>query len=1210
MSFRLFCLLFTKPHSYMKKQITNRALLAIFLGNLTLFSPNVFSQNDEDEKDSEKVFELTPFEVTSDGNIGYMATTTLAGSRLRTDLRDLGSSISVVTKEMLEDTGSTNTNEVLVYTTGTEASGPGGNFSGADTSAGFTDDRSIRVSPQNGTRVRGLTRADLMRDYFLTLIPMDSYNTERVDIQRGANAILFGLGSPAGIINNTVSQPNMSKDINQVKLQYGRWGTYRAEVDFDKKVTDTLGVRIIALHKDEQFRQHPAFQRENRIFATAKWTPDLFKTGNTSIRVNFEKGDINSNRPRINPPRDLISTWYDPQAMNKQVWSPQYGVRPYDATSYPVEGDPDFVQDGGTWSGTYTTNNMSRWYATVAAIFNDENSGMQGGNGLEEMMMRTGEGVGGTAGVLNTSRATADPNHILNLNAGRNLSGFWIDQEMTDRSIFDYYNKLLEGPNKREWRDFEAVNVTLAQTFFDDVFGVELAYDNQESEWGDYGSLAYDSYGIQIDFNEHLTDGRVNPNFGRAYIASDGVDGGETFAEYETFRATAFLTLDTREIFEKESLLTKLLGRHTITGNYNHNTQRRDNRLFNVFGAGPEIVNYDSVMDGTLDNSVGKGFFAAIHYLGDPIDHLDSASGANIPNISAYQFPKSSGTALVFDDVNANDWVSAPMSVIDFRNDRDLLYRQAALSEQVIESSTFIWQGWFLDGHLVTLAAWRRDESEFRLNNSPERSDYNNMVIPSGPGYQLPSEPQSVVKGNTPSYGVVLHSPDFINRHLPLGTEISLFYNESENFQPDSTRVDVYNEPLPSPSGETKDYGFTLSMLEEKLVMRVNWYESTIKNSSVSSIIFWHAGNQQLRLLNGLQAPSNSADIINKWFGYEHPLGENADADGDGIWDTGAYEAGNPDALPRKPGNAFNNLSWGGSYPGDFDDGTYAGQNAQTVRQDWLGAQPDDLWVARMDPRLVAGWGWERTGPYRWQTDTPPGMASIGDVISKGTEMELTYNPSKNWRIALNVAKQEVENSNIAGDLDDFIEAGLAVWEDGSDNAPPTKPSEQDGFADIAYFGGYNWIHGPTMRQYVTVPYRKAINLIGSSNPEVRKWRVNFITNYRFTEGPLKNISIGGAIRWQDKVAIGYPVIEDPELGLIYDVKNPYYGPEDTQFDLWFGYYKSLFKGKLIWNLRVNVRDVFGSDKLIPVKAQPDGSIGSYRMPNPNLWSITSIFKF
>jgi hypothetical protein len=39
----------------------------------------------------EDVYLLSPFEVTADGNVGYYAASTLAGTRLKTDYRDVGS---------------------------------------------------------------------------------------------------------------------------------------------------------------------------------------------------------------------------------------------------------------------------------------------------------------------------------------------------------------------------------------------------------------------------------------------------------------------------------------------------------------------------------------------------------------------------------------------------------------------------------------------------------------------------------------------------------------------------------------------------------------------------------------------------------------------------------------------------------------------------------------------------------------------------------------------------------------------------------------------------------------------------------------------------------------------------------------------------------------------------------------------------------------
>lgn len=53
----------------------------------------------------EEVVELNPFQVSSEEDSGYKAASTLAGTRIRTDLKDVVSGISVVTAEFLKDTG-------------------------------------------------------------------------------------------------------------------------------------------------------------------------------------------------------------------------------------------------------------------------------------------------------------------------------------------------------------------------------------------------------------------------------------------------------------------------------------------------------------------------------------------------------------------------------------------------------------------------------------------------------------------------------------------------------------------------------------------------------------------------------------------------------------------------------------------------------------------------------------------------------------------------------------------------------------------------------------------------------------------------------------------------------------------------------------------------------------------------------------------------
>ena len=82
--------------------------------------------------DTEEPTVLSPFVVDASEDKGsYKANSTLAGTRVRTDLKDVASAITVVTSQFLQDTGATNAQDLLVYTPSTEVAGIRGNFSGA-----------------------------------------------------------------------------------------------------------------------------------------------------------------------------------------------------------------------------------------------------------------------------------------------------------------------------------------------------------------------------------------------------------------------------------------------------------------------------------------------------------------------------------------------------------------------------------------------------------------------------------------------------------------------------------------------------------------------------------------------------------------------------------------------------------------------------------------------------------------------------------------------------------------------------------------------------------------------------------------------------------------------------------------------------------------------------------------------------------------------
>jgi outer membrane receptor for ferric coprogen and ferric-rhodotorulic acid len=268
----------------------------------------------------EETLVLSPFQVNAEQDTGYLASTAQSGTRLRTELKDIASSISVVTKDFMNDIGATDLGGLLVYTLGTEVNGVGGNFSDAGTvanpSGNETDYDGAFANAGPSTRVRGLTSADMSRDFFITSIPLDGYNTDRVEISRGPNAMLFGLGSPAGIINNSLITANLRTRKSTVELRTDKYGSFRTALDHNQVlVRDKFALRVATVYEDNQYKIEEAWRRNKRAFLTGTYRP--FR--NTTIRVAGEIGAVDSNMPETRPPYDAYTFWWE---AGRPVWDP------------------------------------------------------------------------------------------------------------------------------------------------------------------------------------------------------------------------------------------------------------------------------------------------------------------------------------------------------------------------------------------------------------------------------------------------------------------------------------------------------------------------------------------------------------------------------------------------------------------------------------------------------------------------------------------------------------------------------------------------------------------------------------------------------------------------------------------------------------------------------------------------------------------------
>ena len=152
---------------------------------------------------------LSPFEVISDSR-GYFAPNTMSGTRLNSKIEDLGMSISVVTKEQMADFALLDINDIFNYEASTEGTG---NYSARSFDQNGFETDAVQLMPESANRIRGLNPANISFGNFETsgAIPLDPLNIDAVEISRGPNSSLFGLGTGGGTVNSVPSSANLTR---------------------------------------------------------------------------------------------------------------------------------------------------------------------------------------------------------------------------------------------------------------------------------------------------------------------------------------------------------------------------------------------------------------------------------------------------------------------------------------------------------------------------------------------------------------------------------------------------------------------------------------------------------------------------------------------------------------------------------------------------------------------------------------------------------------------------------------------------------------------------------------------------------------------------------------------------------------------------------------------------------------------------------------
>lgn len=1274
-----------------------RIAALLLLGSIPGFAPaQVATPAPNTPPEAEETLVLSPFVVTADEDAGtYRATATLAGSRLRTELRDIASPISVVTAQFLKDTAANDNQGLLTYTTSTEVGGLFGNWGGFGNAQGASD-RGTLLSPNQNTRVRGLDAADNTRNFMLTDIPWDSYNIDRVEIQRGPNSILFGVGSPAGIINANTIQAQLNGNHGKIENQFSTYNSVRWVADYNLELADDLlAVRFAGLFNDQKYRQEPAFNDDRRGYVAAIFQPQLLPkswASKLNIRANYEKASITANRPRILPPEDGISLWFEDatgDGVNNKIG---FGKKVYDMFlwSQTGGGDPGRGSIASAASAVLNPLPYQPGMSTVdGGALNNGGIGFWFMNGDAQPFFVSRQAPRAFPGALNASGVPGNnpisipygsPLRVGGLNAyalsinkidevegiaeaSRRYPlasrGYYKDQSLTDPSVFDFYNNLIDGDNKREHQKWNSTNLSLSQTFKDNRFGLEFVYDKQNySEWrtGATWNRPYVSIDVNKNLQNQLTqytrtaDNLIdtstyraigftptaaqpyaNPMAGAAYTGGEFSRNNRTERERENYRLTTFAEFRAEDVFKRDSMMARIIGRHMFTGlasreeRHEALTQWAPSAVPYAWAYSLSISGEDTALTGAT-----RGITPII-YLSDPLFGRTSASGLHLGPIETYYNPSGSYSVDYFktqwlpstnpadpgyvnpgapwtnllgdpadiqarNPANYTGRTNALVSILNAdKGDQAQLVTNYGVTDQIVDSVGVVWQGHLFDDNIVPTVGVRKDKLRtFTATATKDATGISKTEV---------GETEQVLEntGRTTSWGVVAHMPRAWIKNIPVLSGISAYYNHGENNRVEA-RYNYDGQPLDNPSAASKDYGIVVSAFEDKLSLKVGHFKTQVKNANLPGGTSILGGNQYY--LYQLEAWGTANTLLNA-FGR-------AGLDPNQSWhwnwaliDDNAW--GNENTTYAPTTALFLN------HPSSVRqlaamDAWMAGIDAQFFTNYAINADVAALKTAyatwrssgNIQPLVAAAQasgfavGTYTTGFSSANNGQISGISPNGtiDNTSKGYEIELNWQPTPAWNIQLNASKTDAYRENLGQPMLDFI------------NKQWTKLQGPAGDLRL-WWGGDN-----NLRRYYSDNIVSAVEFqresIGFQVPELRPWSYSLITNYNFREGKAKGFNVGGVVRWQDKQILGYGLKGDMS-GL--DVTKPLFGETEKHLDLWIGYDRKLSE-KVKWRIQLNLRNVGESAGLTPISANPDGTVAAQRITEGMNWALTNTFSF
>ena len=1062
-----------------------------------------------------EVVQLTPFEVNAANDKGYYASSTLSGTRLNSKLEDLGASITVVTKQQLLDTAAVDINDIFLYEANVEGTGQ---FTDPTTdSRGNPIVDNIAGSPQTANRVRGLSAANIAIGNFASngTVPIDVYNLESVEISRGPNSSIFGLGDASGTVNLNTSSANLTRSTSQVQARIDNFGGWRTSLDVNRPLLrNKLAVRVSGVYEEKGYVRKPSIDQTNRWQGAVTYKP----LKSTTIRLTYETYHNYNQRPNSTPPRDAVTYWrqsgsptWDPVTFRPTVNGVLGLPAPYRGGSDnalvagvpplpPGLNSPDtagvrpaYIIDGGQVT-LYTIQQMP---SSNTAPFN---ATLYGASANQRYVFSgTDIQLGGGAKFGEVP-----------------LTALYQMPVIKDKALYDWSSVNIMAPNYGiVWSN--NTRLELEQYFLNSgrqILALQAGWYREDTNNYSRNILGQQdgvNSVLAVDVNQRLLDGTPNPYFLRPFIGGNEPNIIRKPQFNDNYRGTLAYQLD----LTREKNLFHWLGRHRIAGYGEYRLIIQSPSGFRYRDEGIAADN-PALAGLSLTNITGSN---GVHIY--PRYYLGDATGQNVDY--AAQRPANPDTTIplyTFDtnttSATAGKWVNTNVKMAE-------LGTSFGLQKRKIRTEGFTWQSFFLDDRIVPTWGVRKDRN-YGETNLPLVTGSDGIIDPTNV-YNF-GRSKSWNAGTTKTQGIVVKPFHWI----------SLSYNQSDSFQPADIAYNNMGDVLPNPTGKGKDYAVTLNLFQGRLNLRLGKYETSQLNArgTIGTIA------TRARTLDVGTGGGNSFTLFSKATAWANTL----------------HGAGTADP-------------WTAAQVTDYVNKTL-GMTADYV---------NFLQTASLN--------------------------DVNDAASKGYELEVNYNPTNYWTMKFTGSQQSAIDTNMSPAVQAYVDSRYALWTSVVDptNGQLWWNETTGGTQANSYFVGN-----------VLSPLKLAIATAGKRKPQTREYQFNAFTNFRLagiTENKrLKPLTIGGALRWADKAAIGYYGAAPDADGAIrsLDKNRPIYDKALAHLDLTASYDLRLFSNKVRARVQLNIRNVGESTHLQRIAVNPDGNYWNYRIIDPTQYILTTTF--